>query len=71
MNKPEKLTKEWVREHFPVSVGMADQFREVFGQGVEITAATEGGLSLGKFTDESRYTVIQGKQLLTKGKVKT
>lgn len=68
VNKPEKITKEWVRTRFPASVAAADHFRAVFGEQVELKAADEGGRQLGAFTDESKYTVITGKDLLLSGR---
>jgi len=42
------MDKDEVRRLFPECVGVADQFREVFGPGVKLTYAEEGGRSIGK-----------------------
>lgn len=56
MKRPEKLTPEWVRANFPASVAIADEFKDVFGDGVIMTAAEENGQVIGKFTKESDFT---------------
>jgi len=51
--KPEKLTPEWVREHFPESCAIADEFKRVFGDGVVMIACRENGEQLGQFPNDS------------------
>jgi len=43
-----KLSVEYVRENFPVSVEFADECRDVFGSGVKMVYANEGGKVIGK-----------------------
>lgn len=40
-------TVDEVRAQFPNAVAIADQFREVFGDGVKLVYAEEGGKSIG------------------------
>jgi hypothetical protein len=42
------LSVEYVRENFPVSVEFADECRTVFGSGVKMVYANEGGKVIGK-----------------------
>lgn len=58
--RPEKLTKEWVRENLPQATTLADQIADVFGPGLYMTWAKEKEHEVGKYTDESKYQVIQG-----------
>lgn len=43
-----KITAEYVRENFPACVAFADECRAVFGDGVKIVYAKEGGQEIGK-----------------------
>ena len=43
-----KLSVEYVRENFPVSVEFADECRAVFGSGVKMVYANEGGNVIGR-----------------------
>ena len=61
MKRPDKLTPEWVREHFPACVAIADEFKAVFGNEVTMTAAEENGQQLGKFTKDSDFTGEQAR----------
>lgn len=42
-----KITAEYVRENFPACVEFADECREVFGDGVKMVYANEGGNVIG------------------------
>lgn len=61
--KPEKLTKEWVRENLPTASAMADEFAAVFGSGLYMTWAKEGEHEVGKQSDETKYQVIRGDEM--------
>lgn len=43
-----KITVEYVRENFPKCVEFADECRAVFGDGVRMVYANEGGKEIGK-----------------------
>lgn len=43
-----KITVEYVRENFPACVDFADECRAVFGDGVKMVYAKEGGQAIGK-----------------------
>ena len=43
-----KITAEYVRENFPACVAFADECRAVFGDGVKMVYANEGGQVIGK-----------------------
>lgn len=43
-----KLSVEYVRENFPLCVAFADECRAVFGDGVKMVYAKEGGQVIGK-----------------------
>lgn len=43
-----KITVEYVRENFPACVEFADECRAVFGDGVRMVYASEGGQVIGK-----------------------
>ena len=43
-----KLSVEYVRENFPSCVEFADECRDVFGDGVKMVYASEGGQVIGK-----------------------
>lgn len=43
-----KITAEYVRENFPACVAFADECRAVFGDGVKMVYAKEGGQVIGK-----------------------
>ena len=43
-----KITVEYVRENFPECVEFADECRAVFGDGVKMVYASEGGKVIGK-----------------------
>lgn len=55
---------EQVRAAFPRCVAVADEFRAAFGSGVKITFAQEGGNKAGRATDETRFRVISGADLV-------
>lgn len=43
-----KISVQYVRENFPKCVEFADECRTVFGDGVKIVYASEGGQVIGK-----------------------
>lgn len=43
-----KITAEYVRKNFPACVEFADECRAVFGDGVKMVYAKEGGQVIGK-----------------------
>lgn len=43
-----KISVEYVRENFPKCVEFADECRDVFGTGVKMVYANEGGKVIGK-----------------------
>ena len=43
-----KLSVKYVRKNFPVCVEFADECRDVFGDGVKMVYAKEGGNVIGK-----------------------
>lgn len=58
------------RAGFPQVAQVADQFRNVFGAGVQITYAEESGNKVGRALDEGRFKVISGDTLVVKTKAK-
>lgn len=49
-----KISVEYVRENFPKCVEFADECRAVFGDGVKMVYASEGGKVIGKqFTGDA------------------
>ena len=67
MNKPARVTADWVRENFPECSRIADDFRGVFGEGVKMTACEENGAALGKFTDPKDYQGVRARELFFLG----
>lgn len=57
-----KITAEYVRENFPASTAIANEFRDVFGD-VKLLHADESGQQIGKMADESACRVVTGKDM--------
>lgn len=54
-----KITVEYVRENFPACVEFADECRAVFGDGVRMVYASEGGKVIGKqFTGDDQVCMV-------------
>lgn len=66
LTKP-TITAEWVRENFPGCSQIADEFRELFGEGVRMAACEENGRQLGKFTDPKDYQGVRSRELFFLG----
>lgn len=62
-----KITAQWVRENFPESSRIADDFRQAFGDDVRMTACEEGGRSIGKFIDLNDYQGNRTRELIFLG----
>lgn len=53
----EKATKEFVNKTFPHCVAVANQFRQVFGEGVRMVYAKENNREIGRMRDAERPSV--------------
>lgn len=60
----EEARKARVRVAFPVSTDIAGQWRAIFGDGVQLKFAEEGGLRIGRPLDESKHKVIYGAEMI-------
>lgn len=49
---------------FPAAAAVIAEFRKAFGPGVQPLYVNERGAEIGRQTDESRYTVIAGPDLI-------
>jgi hypothetical protein len=58
--------KARVRAAFPVCTAVADQFREVFGDGVKLSYAEENGQKIGRQLPESIYKVVPMRDMVIK-----
>ncbi|PTR17483.1 hypothetical protein C8R31_101647 [Nitrosospira sp. Nsp2] len=58
------VTAEQVRAAFPECVGIADEFRDVFGPGVTLNYASENGRSIGRQTPPSPETTLTLSQMV-------
>ena len=55
--------KEKVRAAFPQCVAVADEFRAVFGSGVELLYASENGVQIGTPSDASPQNSVTAAQI--------
>lgn len=53
------MNKDEVRCLFPKCIEFADKMRDVFGPGVKLTYAEEGGLSIGKKSESDAEMTVR------------